>query len=89
MTICNVKGLACDGIPDDGHLDSSDEDLRTNGKYIKETKLVTSFGRYIPLSLSIFIFHLFLAPYEFIYVSNIVLFSRGKESDQVGRVSAW
>ena len=34
-----------DGIPDNDHLDSSDEDLSTNGQYSKETSS-SSFGKY-------------------------------------------
>ena len=43
-----------DSIPDDDHLGSPDEELSTNGTYTKESKLVTSFGKYIPLSVNLY-----------------------------------
>ncbi len=64
-----------DGIPDNDHLDSSDEDLSTNGKYSKETKLVTSFAKCI-----IFHFSIICGSYSVLFFSEERNMNRLEES---------
>lgn len=88
-----TTGWHTNGIDDD-HLDSSDEELSTNGKYTKGSKLISALNIFHPLCQSLFFFqsqdhmNLFVLLIVFLFQRNLNRLEESVHSECVPSISA-